>query len=146
MLKTAASLSLQKIKYPCGHSMSKQKKTSQDSAKRVGKSRPVGKSKPEGKFRPTTKPKAKEASPKPVPRKAVTKSPQKKDGIRLNKYIANSGVCSRREADTYIATGLVSVNGKIVNEMGYKVQLSDDVRFDGRRLNPEPITLSLIHI
>ncbi|QAA81897.1 rRNA pseudouridine synthase [Aequorivita sp. H23M31] len=67
------------------------------------------------------------------------------DGIRLNKYIANSGVCSRREADTYIATGLVTVNGKVVNEMGYKVQLSDDVRFDGRRLNPEPNTYVLLN-
>lgn len=71
---------------------------------------------------------------KPAP---ASKKPQK-GGIRLNKYIANSGVCSRREADTYIATGLVTVNGKIVNEMGHKVELTDDVRFDGRRLNPEP--------
>lgn len=56
--------------------------------------------------------------------------------IRLNKYIANSGVCSRREADIYITAGSVSVNGKAVSEMGYKVKLTDDVRFDGRRLNP----------
>lgn len=67
------------------------------------------------------------------------------DGIRLNKYIANSGVCSRREADTFIATGLVTVNGKIINEMGYKVQASDDVRFDGRRLNPEPNTYVVLN-
>lgn len=66
-------------------------------------------------------------------------------GIRLNKYIANSGVCSRREADTFIATGLVSVNGKIINEMGYMVQTSDEVRFDGRRLNPEPNTYVLLN-
>tara|TARA_R110002020_G_scaffold109370_3_gene252998 strand:+ start:4084 stop:4944 length:861 start_codon:yes stop_codon:yes gene_type:complete len=58
-------------------------------------------------------------------------------GIRLNKYIANSGICSRREADLYISTGQVTVNGKVVNEMGHKVNLSDDVRFDGRRINPE---------
>jgi len=57
--------------------------------------------------------------------------------IRLNKYIGNSGVCSRREADTYIATGSVTVNGKIVTAMGYKVQPTDEVRFDGRLLNPE---------
>ena len=67
------------------------------------------------------------------------------DGIRLNKYIGNSGVCSRREADTYIATGLVTVNGKIINEMGHKVHLGDDVRFDGRRLNPEPNTYVLLN-
>ena len=67
------------------------------------------------------------------------------DGIRLNKYIANSGICSRREADTYIATGLVTVNGHIVNEMGHKVKIEDDVRFDGRRLNPEPNTYVLLN-
>ncbi|MBA3986416.1 MAG: rRNA pseudouridine synthase [Flavobacteriales bacterium] len=59
------------------------------------------------------------------------------DAIRLNKYIANSGMCSRREADLYIATGAVMVNGKVVNEMGYKVKLTDEVKFDGRRINPE---------
>merc|ERR1712008_520316 len=80
----------------------------------------------------------------------LTPKPAKKqqdimDGIRLNKYISNSGICSRREADTYIATGLVSVNGKIINEMGYKVKLEDDVRFDGRRLNPEPMSYVLLN-
>ena len=59
------------------------------------------------------------------------------DGIRLNKYIANSGICSRREADMYIAAGNVTVNGETITEMGYRVKLEDDVRFDGRRLNPE---------
>lgn len=57
--------------------------------------------------------------------------------IRLNKYIANSGVCSRREADVHIATGLVSVNGKVVIEMGYKVKIGDEVKYDGARVNPE---------
>jgi len=79
-----------------------------------------------------------------------TSKPAKKkqdvvNGIRLNKYISNSGICSRREADTYIATGLVTVNGKIINEMGYKVKLEDDVRFDGRRLNPEPMAYVLLN-
>lgn len=59
------------------------------------------------------------------------------DEIRLNRYIANAGICSRREADTYIAAGNVSVNGKVITEMGFKVKRSDDVRFDGKRLNPE---------
>lgn len=71
--------------------------------------------------------------------------PAKKEGIRLNKYIANSGICSRREADTYIATGLVTVNGKIVNEMGFQVKLTDEVKFDGRRINPEPTTYILLN-
>ncbi|MBT8281509.1 MAG: rRNA pseudouridine synthase [Muriicola sp.] len=57
--------------------------------------------------------------------------------IRLNKYVANAGVCSRREADTYIAAGNVTVNGKTITEMGFKVKRTDEVRFDGRLLNPE---------
>lgn len=97
-------------------------------------------SKPKLKFDKT----GKEIGRREMPAKVIKKS-NPADGIRLNKYIANSGVCSRREADTYIATGLVTVNGKIINEMGYKVQLSDDVRFDGRRLNPEPNTYVLLN-
>jgi 23S rRNA pseudouridine2605 synthase len=68
----------------------------------------------------------------PVPRKSGNP-----DEIRLNKYVANSGMCSRREADVHIATGLVSVNGKVIVEMGYKVKLGDEVRYDGARINPE---------
>ncbi len=68
----------------------------------------------------------------------MEKSPlSNSEGIRLNKYIANSGVCSRRDADMYIAAGNVTVNGTTITEMGYRVKLEDDVRFDGRRLNPE---------
>ena len=57
--------------------------------------------------------------------------------IRLNRYIANAGICSRREADKYITAGTVSVNGKVISEMGYKVLPTDDVRFNGQRLKPE---------
>jgi 23S rRNA pseudouridine2605 synthase len=64
--------------------------------------------------------------------------PPKDDGlIRLNRFLSNSGVCSRREADKYIETGCVTVNGKIVSELGVKVSLNDDVRFNGKILNPE---------
>ncbi len=59
------------------------------------------------------------------------------DEIRLNKYVANAGICSRREADVHIATGLVTVNGKVVTEMGYKVKPDDEVRYDGSRISPE---------
>ena len=65
---------------------------------------------------------------------------QKEDDgmVRLNKFIANSGICSRREADEYIAAGLVSVNGQIITEMGVKVNpAEDDVRFNGERLRGE---------
>ncbi len=57
--------------------------------------------------------------------------------IRLNRYVANAGVCSRREADIYIAAGNITVNGKTITEMGHKVKLNDVVKFDGRLLNPE---------
>lgn len=60
-----------------------------------------------------------------------------KETIRLNKYIANSGICSRREADELIAQGLVEVNGKIINELGYQVQKTDRVVFDGQGITPE---------
>ena len=57
--------------------------------------------------------------------------------IRLNKFISNSGMCSRRDADMHISIGSVKVNGKIITEMGYKVDLEDEVRFDGARIYPE---------
>ena len=60
-----------------------------------------------------------------------------KESIRLNKYIANSGICSRREADELITQGLVEVNGKVVTEMGYQVQKTDRVVFDGQNITPE---------
>lgn len=71
-----------------------------------------------------------------VKKKTEVKKPSNPNEIRLNRYVANSGVCSRREADIYISAGNVTVNGKPITEMGYKVQLTDDVRFDGQRLNP----------
>ena len=52
---------------------------------------------------------------------------------RLNKYISNSGVCSRREADKYIKAGLVSVNNKVIIEMGFKVNENDIVKFSGEK-------------
>ncbi|RKF04695.1 ribosomal large subunit pseudouridine synthase B [Tenacibaculum lutimaris] len=74
-------------------------------------------------------------------RKPKTNKPVQKKaedtGIRLNKFISNSGICSRREADTYIEHGSVSVNGKLVTEMGYKVQPTDEVRFDGTLISME---------
>jgi 23S rRNA pseudouridine2605 synthase len=57
--------------------------------------------------------------------------------IRLNRFISNSGVCARRDADILIANGEISVNGKIVTDMGHKVQLTDRVVYQGKPLNPE---------
>ena len=56
--------------------------------------------------------------------------------IRLNKFLANAGLCSRREADEFITAGVVSVNGQVVTELGTKVKRSDDVRF-----HDEPVTI-----
>ena len=57
--------------------------------------------------------------------------------LRLNKFLANAGICSRREADNYIEAGLVTVNGVVVTELGTKVSPNDDVRFNNERINPE---------
>ncbi len=81
----------------------------------------------------------------PTKKKATPKKANDSDEIRLNKYIANSGVCSRRDADLHIATGLVTVNGKVITEMGYKVKLEDEVRYDGGRINPEPKAYVLLN-
>ncbi len=66
-----------------------------------------------------------------------SESSAQNDTVRLNKFIANSGICSRREADDYIKTGLVTVNGEIVTELGTKVKPDDDIRFNGERLRGE---------
>lgn len=68
--------------------------------------------------------------------KAKSKSVET-DEIRLNKYISNSGVCSRREADVYIQSGNVKVNGEVITELGYKVKIHDVVNFDGAVIYPE---------
>ena len=59
------------------------------------------------------------------------------DEIRLNKYLSNAGICSRREADVLIQTGVVSINGEIVTELGYKIKPGDVVRYDGETINAE---------
>ena len=73
----------------------------------------------------------------PIKKTSSAEKTSNPNEIRLNKYVANSGICSRREADVHIATGLVTVNGKVVTEMGYKVKPGDEVRYDGARINPE---------
>lgn len=60
-----------------------------------------------------------------------------KGEIRLNKYIANAGICSRREADVLITTGVITVNGETITQLGYKVQPDDVVKYNGRTLNNE---------
>ena len=57
-----------------------------------------------------------------------------KELIRLNKFISNSGLCSRREADMYISMGEVKVNNKIINQLGYKIKSGDKVYFNGQEV------------
>ncbi len=65
------------------------------------------------------------------------KSPIREE-VRLNKFIANSGVCSRREADTLIQAGVVTVNGEVVTELGTKVNIyKDEIKFNGEKLKGE---------
>lgn len=64
------------------------------------------------------------------------------EGIRLNKFVSNSGICARRKADEFIQQGFVTVNGNVVQEMGYKVQRGDVVKFKGKKI--EPIKFSYI--
>ena len=57
--------------------------------------------------------------------------------VRLNRYLASSGLCSRREADTLIEQGLIRVNGEVVTELGTKVGPKDKVQYDGRKITPD---------
>ncbi|MFY0598290.1 MAG: rRNA pseudouridine synthase [Cyclobacteriaceae bacterium] len=74
--------------------------------------------------------------------KKFTPRPQE---LRLNKYIANAGVCSRREADQLIADGKIKVNGSVVSELGYKVKRTDNVEYQGKSLNPETLQYVLLN-
>jgi 23S rRNA pseudouridine2605 synthase len=82
-------------------------------------------------------------------KKPIVKISAKKksdDGlVRLNKIIASSGICSRREADDMIVAGLVSVNGKVITELGTKVSLEDDIRYNGERLRQERLVYLLLN-
>ena len=77
--------------------------------------------------------------------KATKVPPKKGDTVRLNKFLSNAGLCSRREADEHIATGLVHVNGKVMTEMGYQVKSNDEVKFDGSRIQKTPPVYLLLN-
>lgn len=68
------------------------------------------------------------------PRKKQRKQPEE---IRLNRYIAGSGLCSRREADEFIKKGVITVNGKQITDLGTRVTRDDDIRYKGRKLSSE---------
>ncbi|KFF07092.1 pseudouridine synthase [Flavobacterium reichenbachii] len=89
------------------------------------------------KVKPAVKAAEEEAAQKIKKQNQAPKRQKASDEIRLNKYISNSGVCSRRDADIYIQSGNVKVNGVPVTEMGYLVKLNDVINFDGVVLTPE---------
>ena len=86
----------------------------------------------------------KESAPKSVQRKMVA-SEKKSAEIRLNRYIANAGICSRREADDIIKTGEIRVNGEVITEMGYQVQPGDIVKYGNKKLNREKMVYVLVN-
>ncbi len=79
-------------------------------------------------------------SQKPTP-----KAPEEPKGTRLNKYIANAGVCSRREADNLIADAKIKVNGTLITEMGHKVFPNDKVVYNGKQLQGEKLVYVLLN-
>jgi len=128
-------------------------------AQRLGKSRPQKsrgqakkKNTPEKKSnyakfykKDTKKAEDKDFKPKPVVKKTEYSGYDKEGYMRLNKYIAKSGVCSRREADKLIETGVISVNGKLVTELGFKVKRHDCVLMDGQLLTAEKLHYILLN-
>lgn len=74
---------------------------------------------------------------KRVKRKSAEELVGSKEAIRLNRFLSISGICSRREADDLIAAGLVEINGKVVTTMGYKVQPTDSVKYNGSLIKAE---------
>jgi len=75
----------------------------------------------------------------------VDQNYSQEEEIRINKFIAHAGLCSRREADTYIADGLVKVNGKTITEMGTKVRRQDVIEVNGQKIQLEPFVYLLLN-
>ncbi len=127
-------------------------------AQRIGKSKPKGTNKKENKNTGGFSKFYKKVNPKSIIKnKPIPKQPKQnisepttieinKDGsMRLNKFIAHAGVCSRREADKLIGTGVITVNGKIVTELGFKVKRGDKVHMDGQLLTAEKLQYVLLN-
>jgi 23S rRNA pseudouridine2605 synthase len=102
--------------------------SSKKNASEGEKSKDVGEKKFTAKRKDTT------VTPKP---KEKIKALKTSDSIRLNRYLANAGICSRREADKYIESGIVTINGKVVTELGTKVMYNDEVKFNDALLAQE---------
>lgn len=102
----------------------------------------------------TEKPRYTSNSSKPYKKSIISKkksgasTPQREtdDGsIRLNKYLSNAGICSRREADELIASGVVQVNGKTITEMGFRVKPTDIIKYGGQTLKKERLVYLILN-
>lgn len=92
----------------------------------------------QGGYRPRTadyNPNAKYSMKKQIEYKDILTDPN--EPIRLNKFLANAGICSRREADEFITAGVVSVNGVVVTELGTKIKRTDEVKFHDQPVSVE---------
>ena len=123
-------------------------KENDNSKRKSFKKRPDFKGKP--RFADSDGPKRRFKKPGHGSSKYDKESPKKQEfefdsNIRLNRFIAHAGICSRREADEYIKAGVVSVNGKIITELGVKVSVTDAIRFNGRIINSEKPTYVLLN-
>lgn len=87
----------------------------------------------------------KKSKPKKEKANLIDQNYSQTEEIRLNKFIAHAGLCSRREADTYIAEGKVKVNDKVVTELGFKVRRLDNVEVDGQKISLEPFVYLLLN-
>jgi 23S rRNA pseudouridine2605 synthase len=83
---------------------------------------------------------------KPIIRKKIhSKTPQKTDKVRLNKYIAATGLCSRREADALITRGEISVNDVVITELGAKISAKDIVKHKGKAIKNQNLVYLLLN-
>ncbi|WP_337044715.1 pseudouridine synthase [Emticicia sp. 17c] len=89
--------------------------------------------------------KMKNSLPPKVQRKIESVNKESDGLIRLNRYISNAGIASRRDADELIASGQITVNGKEITEMGYKVKPGDVVKYGKKILNPEKLVYILLN-
>lgn len=111
-----------------------------------------GEKKPFQKFRSDDRPQRKTSTSRPSKpalggkgKKRPVEPERKTALLRLNQYIAKAGVCSRREADELISSGKVKINGKIVRELGRRVQIDDKVEYEGRVLRGEELRYVLLN-
>lgn len=82
---------------------------------------------------------------KPIKKSSINLTTVEENETRLNKYLASTGLCSRREADELIKSGLITVNGELVTELGLKVKKGDDIRYNGERLKTERLVYVLLN-